>query len=123
MWLELRYLKLCYESKKLALKREGLFKVLEVLSPLNYQLELLKSWRIHPVIHITLLSPYKENDIHGTNYATPPPDLIKGEHKYEVEAIISHKKQGRGHVFLIKWKGFPTGDNTWEPEKNLNNAK
>ena len=123
VWLESRYLKLRYESKKLAPKREGPFKVLEVLSPLNYRLELPKSWRIHPVIHITLLSPYKENDIHGTNYATPPPDLIEGEHEYEVEAIISHRKQGRSHAFLVKWKGFPTGDNTWEPEKNLNNAK
>ena len=123
VWLESRYLKLHYESKKLAPKREGLFKVLKVLSPLNYRLKLPKSWRIHPVIHITLLSPYKENDIHGTNYATPPPDLIEGEHEYEVEAIISHRKQGRGHAFLVKWKGFPTGENTWEPEKNLNNAK
>ena len=123
VWLESRYLKLRYESKKLAPKREGPFKVLEVLSPLNYRLELPKSWRIHPVIHITLLSPYKENNIHRTNYATPPPDLIEGEHEYEVEAIISHKKQGRGHAFLVKWKGFPTGDNTWEPGRNLNNAK
>ena len=97
VWLESRYLKLHYKSKKLAPKWEGPFKVLEVLSPLNYQLELPKSWQIHPVIHITLLSPYKENDIHGTNYTTPPPDLIEGEHEYEVEAIISHKKQGRGH--------------------------
>ena len=123
VWLESRYLKLCYESKKLAPKREGPLKVLEVLSHLNYWLELPKSWQIHPVIHITLLSPYKENNIHGTNYTTPPPDLIEGEHEYEVEAIIFHKKQGRGHIFLIKWKEFPTRDNTWEPEKNLNNAK
>ena len=44
VWLELRYLKLRYESKKLAPKQEGPFKVLEVLSPLNYRLELPKSW-------------------------------------------------------------------------------
>ena len=91
-----KVIKLRYESKKLAPKWEGPFKILEVLSPLNYQLELPKSWRIHPAIHITLRSPYKENDIHGTNYATPPPDLIEAEHKYEVEAVISHRKQVLG---------------------------
>ena len=51
-----------------------------------------------------------------------PPDLIKGEHEYKVEAIIANKRQGRGHVYLIKWKGYPTGDNSWEPEWNLTHA-
>ena len=116
VWLESKHLKLRYASKKLAPKQEGPFKIIEVLSPLNYHLELLKSWKIHPVIHTTLLLPYHENNIHRTNYPSPPPDLIKGEHEYEVEAIIAHKRQGRGHIHLIKWKGYPTGDNSWEPE-------
>ena len=116
VWLESKHLKLQYASKKLAPKREGPFKIIKVLSPLNYRLELLKSWKIHPVIHATLLLPYHKNNIHGTNYLNPPPDLIEGEHEYKVEAIIAHKRQGRGHIYLIKWKGYPTGDNSWEPK-------
>ena len=123
VWLESRYLKLRYPSKKLAPKREGPFTITEVLSPLNYRLQLPTSWKIHPVIHITLLSPYKENATHGTNYLSPPPDLIDGEKEYELEAITSHKRQGRGHVYLVKWKGYPTADNTWENKRNLHNAK
>ena len=123
VWLESRYLKLQYESRKIAPKREGPFKITEVLNPLNYRLELPKSWRIHPVVHVTLLSPYKDNMTHGPNYLTPPPDIIEGQPEYEVEAIISHRRQGRGHAYLIKWKDYPTAENTWEPEKNLNNAK
>ena len=41
---------------------------------LSYQLEILKSWKIHPVFHASLLTPYKENDIHGPNFPQPPPD-------------------------------------------------
>jgi hypothetical protein len=123
VWLESRYLKPRYECRKLAPKREGPFVVEEVLNPLNYRLRLPKTWRIHPVIHITLLSPYHNNDIHGENFIRPPPDLIEGQKEYEVESVISHRRQGRGHAYLIKWKGYPTSDNTWEPERNLNNAK
>ena len=123
MWLESRYLKLRYESKKLAPKREGPFVIEEVLNPLNYRLKLPNSWRIHPVIHATLLSPYKENEIHGTNFVRPPPDLIEGEPEFQVEAILSHRRRGRGHWYLVKWKGYSTGENTWEPERNLSNSQ
>ena len=123
VWLESKYLKLRHESKKIAPKREGPFTIIEVLNPLNYRLQLPNSWRIHPVFHATLLSPYKENGTHGTNFIQPPPELIEGEPEYEVEAIISHRRSGKGHQYLIKWKGYPTGKNTWEPERNLTNAQ
>ena len=91
----------------------------EVLNPLNYRLQLPNTWRIHPIFHATLLSPYKENDIHGKNFIEPPPDLIEGEPEYEVEAILSHRRRGKGYWYLIKWKGYSTGNNTWEPEQHL----
>ncbi|XP_024869875.1 chromobox protein homolog 3-like [Temnothorax curvispinosus] len=41
--------------------------------------------------------------------------------EFEVEKIIEvrFKKNGTKE-FLIRWKGFSTADDTWEPEKNLN---
>jgi len=77
VWLESKHLKLRYESKKIAPKREGPFQIIEVLNPLNYHLELPHSWRIHPLIHVTLLSPYKTNGVYGENFLEPPPDLLK----------------------------------------------
>jgi Chromo (CHRromatin Organisation MOdifier) domain len=123
VWLESRNLKMGYPTKKLAPRREGPFTIKRVVSKLVYELELPPpQWKIHPVFHASLLTKYKENDIHGLNFLKPPPDLIEGELEHEVESILSHKGKGKGRSFLIKWKGYPTSENTWEPERNLKNA-
>ena len=122
VWLESKHLKLRHESKKLAPKREGPFEITEVLNTLNDRLLLPKNWRIHLVFHASLLSPYKENNVHGENFPEPPPELVEGEPEYEVESIISHQNRGKGHAYLVKWRGYSTGENTWEPEQNLLHA-
>src|SRR6266481_6092310 len=45
------------------------------------------------------------------------PDHIDGEEEYEVERIVAHQQFGRSKrlQYLIKWKGYPESDNTWEP--------
>jgi hypothetical protein len=49
-------------------------------------------------------------------------ELLNGEEEFEVEAIVAHWKKGWGLQFLIKWQGYPTSDNSWEPQKNLKHA-
>ena len=53
-----------------------------------------EQWKIHPVFHVDLLTPYKETAFHGTNYTRPPPDLIDGEEEYEVEKILDSRVRG-----------------------------
>ena len=55
------------------------------------------------------------------NYTRPPPDLVNGEEEYEVEKIIDMKQMGRRRkmYYLVKWKGYPTSDNSWEPRENI----
>ena len=38
---------------------------------------------------------------------------------YTVEKILNHRGPASKRQFLIKWQGFPTSENTWEPESNL----
>jgi hypothetical protein len=73
------------------------------------------------MFHANLLTPYKKMELHGPNFTRPPPDLIDGEPEYEVENILDAQPRGRGHKmhFLVKWKGYPTSDNSWEPKENL----
>ena len=75
------------------------------------------SWGIHDVFHASLLSPYQETTAHRPNFSRPPPDLIDDEEEYEVEHIVNHRHHGwaRQLQYLIKWKGYPESDNTWEP--------
>ncbi|OSG36237.1 hypothetical protein R555_24470, partial [Salmonella enterica subsp. enterica serovar Give] len=52
----------------------------------------------------------------------PPPVLILDQPEYEVESILDKKTLRGQDYFLVKWKGYPTSDNTWEPKRNLKNA-
>ena len=111
------------DHKKLAMKRVGPLEIVEVLGPLTYRLKLPQQWRIHDVFHASLLTPVRENDTHGPNFALPPPDLVEGEEEYEVEAITGHRTRYGRKQFLVKWKGYPTSENSWEPERNLDHAQ
>ena len=117
VWLEGSHLKLPHQSTKLAPKRYGPFTITKQINLVTYQLILPTTWQIHPVFHASLLSPYVETNAHGPNYSRPPPDLIGGEEFYEVEQIRDHQHHGRSRTlqYLIKWKGSPESDNTWEP--------
>ena len=122
VWLEAKNLRFLSDHKKLAMKRQGPFEIIEVLGPLTYRLQLPQQWRIHPVFHATLLTPYHENSTHGPNFPLPPPDIIEGEEEFEVEAIVGHRKHFGPMQYLVKWLGYPTAKNSWEKEPNLDNA-
>lgn len=75
------------------------------------------------MFHTSLLTPYKKMEIHGPSHAKPPANLIDGQEEFEVEAIINHKGMGTQRRYLVKWKGYPNSDRSWEPESNLENAE
>jgi len=121
VWLEVKNLSLPYGTIKLAPRRHGPFPIEKVISPVAYQLRLPPQWGIHPVFHVSLLTPFVETKEHGGNYSRPPPDLINDEEQYEVKAIKSHRHHGKRKQlqYLVKWKGYPKSDNTWEPADHI----
>jgi chromodomain-containing protein len=124
VWLEATHLHLPYQSTKLAPKHHGPFSVIKVVSPVAFQLRIPVAWNIHNVFHASLLSLYCKSPEHGPNYSRPPPDLLEGEEEYEVECIINHRRSGRARAlqYLIKWKGYPEADNTWEPTDQVHTS-
>ncbi len=125
VWLEGRNLSIPY-NKKITTKREGPFKIIEKMSSVNYKLKLPNKWNIHDTFHATLLSPYKETQVHGPNFTRPPPDLVDGEEEYEVDRILKDRriraKKGKWRIeYQVQWKGYE--EPTWEPSENLSHAK
>ena len=90
VWLEAKNINLGVLHWKLKPKREGPFPITKVISPQAYKLQLPEQWKIFPVFHACLLSPYKATEAHSPSYSEPPLDIIKGEKKYEIEVIIGH---------------------------------
>jgi hypothetical protein len=103
---------------------EGPFKIIEKLSGVTFRLELPEKFRaIHPVFHASKLATYNEPTIVGQKGPTPDPELINGEEEWVVEKVLQHRVRGKTTYYLIRWKGFTRDHDTWEPEKNLKNAK
>jgi hypothetical protein len=115
VWLEGRHLHTNQPTTKLAPKCHGPFKVIQVMSPVNYRLGLPMQWSIHDVFHTDLLTPYRETITHSTNYQCPPPDLMDGVEEYEVEKVLDSCRYGCGCKlqYLIAWKGYLESDNQW----------
>jgi hypothetical protein len=115
VWLEGKNLRINQPTAKLAPRRHGPFKIIQVMSAINYRLELPTQWNIHPVFHIDLLTPYRETIMHSPNFTRPTPELIDGEEEYSVEKILDSRHFGRRrHLqYLVKWEGYPDMDNMW----------
>ena len=115
VWLEGKNLHTAQPTPKLGARCHGPFKVVQVMSPVNYRLELPTQWSIHPVFHIDLLTPYRETITHGANYQRLPPDLVDNAEEYEVKKILDSRLFGRRWQlqYLVKWKGYPDLDNMW----------
>jgi len=90
-------------SKKLLGKYIGPFRVTRVISPVAYELDLPSSMQIHRVFHVSKLRELKQSrrDYPGRESAEserPPPELVK-------------------------WRGYPEWEMTWEPASHLSNAR
>jgi hypothetical protein len=113
--LEGKNLHINQPTAKLAPRRHGPFRIIQVMSAVNYHLELPTQWSIHPVFHIDLLMPYKETTMHSPNFTQPAPELINGEEEYSIEKILDSQCFSRRWrlQYLVKWEGYPDSDNMW----------
>jgi hypothetical protein len=110
------------KAGKLQSRYVGPFSVLSVKSPVNVELELPSTMRIHPIVHVSKLKPYKpisEDVFPNRNQLVRPPPVIDDEDGqfYEIEKVIGKRKKKKGKrsiiQYLVQWHGYPADEVTW----------
>lgn len=124
VWLSLRHQKTLRPAKKLDWKNAGPFKVLQVVSPYAYRLELPSSMKIHPVFHTSLLHPSAafSDSLPGQVQPPPPPIEVDGEPEYTVEDLVDARLHYRRLQFRVRWTGYGPEDDTWQDEDDVHDT-
>lgn len=104
------------DSRKLWPRFIGPFEISERIGDLSYRLVLPPEYRMHDVFHVSLLRRFYPSE----RPVRPPPLFYTNKRaEWTVEAIIGHKGNGATRRYEVKWLGYPSSDNTWEPLSNL----
>ena len=131
-WLSTKNLTFkCGGTRKFLPRFTGPFEITKVLGPRQpdstisevtaVRLKLPPTCKVHPVFHVSLLKPYKDN---GQPINTPELDFDQqGLPTFEAEAIVGEKTSKlRGKLtryFLVRWTGYGPEHDTWEKEEDI----
>ncbi|GBG89455.1 hypothetical protein CBR_g49245 [Chara braunii] len=99
--------------------------------PVSFRVKLsdyLRQARVHDVYHVSLLRPYRRPSerFAGLPYERPPPIMVDGHEEFLVSDIIGRRvtDDNSPHVeYLVRWKGYPNEEATWEPLEHLQHAR
>ncbi len=73
-------------------------------------------FNIFPTFHINLVKPFlSNNDNKFSHCAIRTTDSSE----FFVESILDHKPWGRGHQYLVKFRGYPDSFDCWLSSKDL----
>ncbi|CDO77172.1 hypothetical protein BN946_scf184675.g4 [Trametes cinnabarina] len=117
------------QGRKLLMKYDGPFEVIQKVSAVAYRLRLPVSYGIHPVINIAHLEPYRKSP--SDLGERPIKRLSRADFEdlpeVEVERIVGQKwkkgKNGR-HIVLykVRFAGFDEDEDEWLTKEELRNA-
>ncbi|GBG69036.1 hypothetical protein CBR_g3734 [Chara braunii] len=100
-------------------------------SPVSFRVKLpdyLRQARLHDVYHVSLLRPYRRPSerFAGRPYERSPPIMVDGHEEFVVSDIVSRRVTDDTPPrieYLVRWKGYPDEEATWEPLEHLQHAR
>jgi len=117
VWVDVAHYNTDQPSKKLSAKRLGPFPIIQKVGKSAYELKIPSTWKsIHPVINESYLTSYvipifeQQSQRLDNRVANP----IDQTHIQEVEEILNSRWRGDKLQYLIKWRGQPLEERTWE---------
>lgn len=131
MWLSGKHIK-TKRNPKLEHKYPGPFEILEAVGKQAYRLKLPAEWRIHPVLHVSLLERDVTRREAVDQKIADQLEFEEGERpEQEVDSIIDSMDfaeeaiDGRppGLYYLIHWKGETHAEDTWEPVEGVSHLR
>ncbi len=114
---------------KLSARYIGPFRITAVVNANAYTLALPPQLQaLHSTFNIDKLKRYSSTDRFPSRplrHDRPPPHAAadsNGDQQWEVDSIIAQRSAGRVQQYLVRWKGYPDEENTWEPRSSLEAA-
>ncbi len=104
----------------------GPLKVLQLCRPNTVLIEVPpRLQRIEPIqnmiVHLKAYTPRPQAT--GPTQPLPLPDLVNDQEEYEVEDLLSHRKEGTKTEYLVRFKGYCPEDDLWLPQRNLEHSQ
>jgi hypothetical protein len=117
-------------SVKFSAKFIGPFRIVAVINANAYKLELPEKFSMHPTVNVSRLrrfvdgaEQFPDREVENWRPTGQKVRDANGEIEFEVEKIIAQRGTRGRRQYLIKWKGYPVYESTWEPVAALENAQ
>jgi hypothetical protein len=121
VWINGSNIQTTRPSRKLGHRNLGPYPVERHIGHGAYRVKLPPSLRcLHPVFLIVKLLPAADDPIPGRRAKPPPPPvLVEGNEEFEVEKILNSRICWCRLEYLVKWKGYDSGHNSWAAHYNV----
>jgi len=89
----------------------------------TYTLDLPDHTNIYPTFHVSELKCHVPNnaELYPSRKQQQPGPIVTntGAEEWEIEKITDRRTRGRGHQYLVRWRGYGPEADVWVPGKEL----
>ena len=112
-----------HRAAKFMPRYDGPYQIIDVHPEAStVTLEMPNAPNLFPTFHISNIKPWFPNDdekFPSRTLEQPGPIDVNGQEEFLVDSIIDHRKIGRGHRYLVHFKGYGPESDRWISGREL----